>query len=128
MNPQQRLVVIGGSTAVVVLLGLAYWLLRKEDEDEDDDFDDDHKSNKSKFNNQNELPDLNTSVASAGQFSSDIFVPKRIVGIIIGRGGENIKQLRNEFAVRYDYDILSLYNCNSRGKLQIRTYLSNPVE
>ena len=100
MNQQQRIVVIGGSTAIVVLLGLAYWfVLRKESEDdeEEDDFDD-TKQTKSK--NQNELPDLNISVASAGQSSAEILIPKKIVGTIIGRGGANIKELRNEFAVR----------------------------
>ena len=102
MNQQQRIVAIGGSTAIVVLLGIAYWfVLRKENEDDDDDEDDfdDTKQTKSK-NQNNELPDLNISVASAGQFSTEIFIPKRIVGVIIGRGGANIKELRNEFAVR----------------------------
>ena len=101
MNQQQRLVAIGGSTAIVVLLGLTYWLLRKGNEDdEEDDFDDDARQSNPKSKNQNELPDLNISVASAGQSSAEIFVPKKIVGTIIGRGGANVKQLRNEFAVR----------------------------
>eukprot|EP00111_Clytia_hemisphaerica_P009297 TCONS_00027297-protein len=109
MNQQQKLIILAGGSAFIFILGLAYFLSKKDEEFEDDDEEDEilddssEKENKTK-STRSELPDLNAAVASAAQFSVDIDVPKRIVGSIIGKGGSNIKQLRNEFAVRLNFE------------------------
>ena len=106
MNQQQKLIILAGGSAFIFILGLAYFLSKRdevfeEDEDDDEILDDASKTENKLKSTRSELPDLNAAVASAAQFSVDIDVPKRIVGNIIGKGGSNIKQLRNEFAVRY---------------------------
>lgn len=101
MNQQQKVVVLVGGSVAVIFIGIAFYLLSKK---HDYDVDDEERDDEDIKSDQKELPDLNTSIASAAQSMVEMLVPKKIVGSIIGKNGSNIKQLKNEFAVRLDFD------------------------
>jgi len=101
MNSQQKLIALAGGSAFVVVLGFALFVFKRRNQNEEEEEDENlYDENGDLIKSHNELPDLNTAISSAAQSVTEILVPKRIVGSIIGKQGSNIKQLRNEFAVR----------------------------
>lgn len=100
MNQQQRIIALGGASAAVVLIGI-FLLYRKKSRDSH--LQEDELENKDK--SELDFADLNTEeVASAGQTVVEVKVPPHIVGGIIGKAGVNIKKLKAEFGVRFDFD------------------------
>jgi len=96
---QKVVVVAGASLALVVAVG-AFLYFRKRSQEYEDENENDCKE-------ELEFADLNTgeeSVASAGQSIVKVKVPHHVVGIIIGKEGSNVKQLRAEFGVRFNFD------------------------
>lgn len=96
MFQHQKVVLVAGASVALVVAVSVFIYLRKRQEEEDE--------NVQQHDDKEELEfaDLNTreSVASAGQSIVKVKVPQHVVGIIIGREGSNIKQLRAEFGVR----------------------------
>lgn len=99
MSQSHRVVLIAGaSVAAVVVVGVFLYLRQRSRE-----YNDENEQETEEL----EFADLNTgeqSVASAGQSIVKVKVPQHVVGIIIGKDGTNIKQLRGEFGVRFNFD------------------------
>lgn len=98
------------STALLGTLFFYYVWKRSRDEDDDETYDDDTE--------ELEFADLNAAeenVASAGQTIVGVMVPQHVVGVIIGKDGASIKQLRSEFGVRFNFEREELNEENGIG-------------
>ncbi len=98
MNNQQKLLIL---TAVVGVsaIGLLIILSRKK-KSEEDVFQEDGEP-------EMEFADLTAeeSVASASETVVQVKVPRYAVGAIIGKGGQNIRQLKKDTGARCEKDL-----------------------
>jgi transcription antitermination factor NusA-like protein len=104
---RQNVVLIGGATLTAVAFISVLLYLWKKNQDGDERNDDDDETSDRQNKSELEFADLNAReecVASAGQAVVNILVPQHVVGTIIGKDGCNIKQLRSEFGVRFNFD------------------------
>jgi len=106
MGHQSPILIAGASFTTVLCAGLLIYLWRKSKEDDSYD-DSDEACIEGTENLELEFADLNAreeNVASAGQAVANVQVPQHVVGSIIGKDGANIKQLRSQFGVRFNFD------------------------
>jgi len=102
---QRNVVLVGGATLTAVVLASIVWYILKVNED--DDHDESENSDGQENISELDFADLNVRekcIASAGQAVVIIQVPQHVVGSIIGKEGSNIKQLRSQFGVRFNFD------------------------
>merc|ERR1711953_961506 len=106
-NQNKNIAVVAGASLAALTLGVLFyiWKMKQDDDDDGEELD---------------VADLNAreeeSVASAGQTVVNVKVPQHVVGSIIGKDGANIKQLRAQFGVRFNFDRDDRDQENSVGK------------
>ena len=102
MNNQQKLIIlaaVAGLSAVGLLI-----LLRRRHQD-DESFGGNGGGISEKEEDLQEFADLTASqaVASAAETIVRVNVPQYCVGVIIGKGGEKIRQLKKETGARWEF-------------------------
>lgn len=100
MNKQQKLILLA-AIAGISAVGLLILLNRRNESEES--FDEANGDGPANEEGLEELPDLTAAqtVASASETVVKINVPQYCVGVIIGKGGENIRQLKKETGARW---------------------------
>lgn len=104
LNQHKILILAGGATLSV--FALIYIIRKRQKRDSKEEDDCNYPNNVLGEGDTLDHADLNAAadVASASQSSVEVPVPAYIVGTIIGRSGSNIKQLRRQFGVRFDFE------------------------
>ena len=105
MNKQQKLIIlaaVAGFSAVGLLI-----LLRRRHRDENN-FDENGVQDSKDLQDFADLTASDT-IASAAETVVKMDVPQYCVGAIIGKGGENIRQLKKETGVRWVCSILDSF-------------------
>ena len=100
MDKQTKLILLA-AIAGLSAVGLLLLLNRKKAEETDDECCDNVVAEEE--GDLREFPDFSElqTVASASETVVRVNVPKYCVGVIIGKGGENIKQLKKETGTRW---------------------------
>jgi len=107
MVQQNAALIAGASLSTALFVGFLFYLWkRKLEDDGNDNGNEENEDGQEKH--ELEFADLNAReeecVASAGQAVVSVQVPQHVVGLIIGKDGANIKQLRSEFGVRFNFE------------------------
>lgn len=89
LSREQRVAIAIGVPITAILLYILFRRLRSDEFDDEDDVETDY----------NEVED----VASTSETTIEVKVPRTVVGLVIGKGGANIKKIQKESGARLNF-------------------------